>query len=91
MRKPAVLLLILALAVLTIAPFLSVKANPMEFPHYEEMIPVPEGVYVTINVASPTENAVYHNRTINVNFDATIDGPSPIPMGIHIISHYQGD
>jgi hypothetical protein len=90
MRKPAVLLLILALIASTTAPFLSVKANPMEFPP-REMIPVPEGVYVTINVASPTENAVYHNRTINVNFDATIDGPASLSKGLHIISTYQGD
>ena len=90
MHNPVALLLILALIASTTAPFLSVKANPMELPP-TEMIPVPEGVNITINVASPTENAVYHNRTINVNFDATIDGSSPIPMGIHIISHYQGD
>ena len=89
-RKPAVLLLILALIASTTAPFLSVKANPMEFPP-REMIPVPEGVNITVNVASPTENAVYHNRTINVNFDATIDGPSSLSMGLHIISTYQGD
>ncbi len=55
------------------------------------MIPVPEGVYVTINVASPTENAVYHTGTINVNFYATIDGPASLSMGVHIISTYQGD
>jgi hypothetical protein len=91
MRKPAVLLLILALIASTTAPFLSVKANPMMFPHYTEMIPVPEGVDITVNVASPTENAVYHNRTINVNFDATIDGPASLSMGLHIISTYQGD
>jgi hypothetical protein len=89
MRKSVVLLLILALIASTTAPFLSVKANMVIPPH--EILPVPEGVYVTINVASPTENAVYHNRTINVNFYATIDGSSPIPMGIHIISTYQGD
>lgn len=91
MRKPAVLLLILALIASTTAPFLSVKANPMMFPHYTEMIPVPEGVNITVNVASPTENAVYHNRTINVNFDAAIDGPVSLSMGLHIISTYQGD
>ena len=84
------LLLILALVVLTIAPFLSVKANPMEFPP-REMIPVPEGVNITVNVASPTENAVYHNRTISVNFYATIDGPASLSKGLHIISTYQGD
>ena len=90
MRKPAVLLLILALAASTTAPFLAVKANPMEFPP-REMIPVPEGVYITLNVASPTENAVYQTRTINVNFYATIDGPASLSKGLHIISHYQGD
>jgi hypothetical protein len=90
MRKPTVVLFILALIMSTTAPFLSVKANPMEFPP-REMIPVPEGVYITVNVASPTENAVYHNRTINVNFDATIDGPASLSKGLHIISTYQGD
>jgi hypothetical protein len=62
----------------------------MEFPP-REMIPVPEGVYVTVNVASPTENVVYHTGTINVNFYVTIDGPASLSMGVHIISTYQGD
>ena len=90
MRKPAAPLLILALIASTTAPFLAVNANPMEFPP-REMIPVPEGVNITLNVASPTENAIYHTQTLNVNFYATIDGPASLSMGVHIISTYQGD
>jgi hypothetical protein len=88
MRKPAVLLLILALVLLTIAPFLPVKANPIVPP---ETAPAPESVYITIKIASPTENTAYPTGTIKIVFNDTIDGPASISKSLHIISTYQGD
>ncbi len=90
MRKSAVLLLILALVGSSVAPFLSVKANPIVFTP-PEMVPAPESVYITIRIASPSENALYPNGTINVIFNDTIDGPASISKSLHIISTYQGD
>lgn len=84
------LLLILALVGSTVAPFLSVKANPtgIKFP---ERVPAPESVYITIRIASPSENAAYSNGTINVCFNETIDGPNSISKTLNIICAYKGD
>lgn len=84
------LLLILALVGSTIAPFLSVKANPYGF-KFPERVPAPESVYITIRIASPSENASYFNGTINVCFNNTIDGPNSISTYVHIVSTYRGD
>jgi hypothetical protein len=88
MRKSAALLLILASVVLIIAPFLPVKADPIVWP---ERVPAPESVYITIKIASPTENTAYPTGTIKIVFNDTIDGPASISKSLHIISTYQGD
>jgi hypothetical protein len=74
MRRLLVLLLILCLAASTAASFLSVKANPVIVPS----VPAPSGVYLTIDMASPTENATYPNGAINAVFNVTVDGPQLI-------------
>ncbi len=67
-----------------------VNANPYGFTFPTQTYP-PDSVHLTITVTSPKENASYHNGTINVRFDETIDGPSSIDKTLHIVSTYQGD
>jgi hypothetical protein len=94
MRKPAVLLLILALAVSTIAPFLPVKANPNMYP-FPPDVPAPESVHIIIKMESPTWNTVYENGTINAIFNVTVEGPSSFNGKVLnknlMLTTYQGD
>lgn len=84
------LLLVLALVELIGAQVLSVKANPYGFT-FPTHTTAPDSVILTITVASPKENVVYTDSTINVCFNETITGPSSISKSIHIITTYQGD
>ena len=94
MRKPAALLLILALVASTIAPFLSVKANPNMFPLPPD-VPAPEGVHIIIKMESPKWNTVYENGTVNAIFNVTVEGPSSFNGKVLnknlMLTTYQGD
>ena len=87
MRRLVVLLLILALVGSTVAPFLSVQANPG--PWYVT-VPAPADVFLYIRIASPKENASYSNGTINLCFNVTLYGPNNITKGLGGAS-YKGD
>ena len=89
MRKPAALLLILALIASIIAPFLSVKANPNMFP-FPPDVPAPESVHLIIRMESPKWNTVYENGTVNAIFNVTVEGPSSINKQLSVTT-YQGD
>jgi hypothetical protein len=89
MRKPAALLLIIALIASTTAPFLSVKANPNMFPFPPE-VPAPESVHLIIRMESPKWNTVYENGTVNAIFNVTVEGPSSINKNLFAAT-YQGD
>jgi hypothetical protein len=89
MRKQTVLLLILALAASTIAPFLPVKANPKLIPA-PPLVPAPESVHLVIRMESPKWNTVYENGTVNAIFNVTVEGPSSINKNL-FATIYQGD
>jgi len=66
MRRLVVLLLILALVGSSVAPFFSVKADPMFIE-----VPAPANSNPIIKITSPKENATYTDGTINVCFTVT--------------------
>lgn len=89
MRKSVVLLLVLGLVGSSVAPFLSVKADPII--SWPKFAPAPANVNIIFGIASPSENASYSNGTINVCFNETIDGPNSISTYLNIVSTYMGD
>jgi len=86
MRRLVVLLLILALIGSSVAPFLSVKADPYLF----QTAPAPANSNPIIKITSPKENATYTNGTINVCFTVT-GSNNPIFYAMSLLGSYKGD
>ena len=87
MRKPWMLLLVLALIGLTVVPLSCVKANFI----FPVQTAAPDSAKITLLIASPTEGASYSDGTINVRFNETIEGPNGVNTTLSIVSTYQGD
>jgi hypothetical protein len=85
MHRLVMLLLILALVGSTVAPFLSVKGNPL----YIEA-PAPANSNPIIKITSPKENATYTNGTINVCF-TVIGSKDPSFVVMSLNGWYKGD
>jgi hypothetical protein len=86
MRKSVVLLLILTSVLLAIAPFLSVRANPLVV----EEVPAKPSWNPIVKIISPTENETYTNGTINLCFTvAGADDPRFTQMTL--VGAYKGD
>ena len=90
MRGYMVLLLVLVLVASSVAPFLSVKANPYGF-KFPVDVTAPDNVNITIRITSPIENASFSDGTINLCFNETINEPKGLSTNLNIVATYQGD